>query len=179
MSSWDVPLCQAMIWRLGGLGLRSAMRTSLVAYFASWLDTLPVLAVKDERLAQHVVDTLGNYTSDFPCLAELDAARNLALGAGAEGLLTWPESLTRHVPPAVTETDAGEFCKGWQCYISSIVEHRFMKDVVLPCCCDARCAMLLSQSGPGAGAWLSAMPIHSAVQISSLRMQVALCRRLR
>ena len=39
--------------------------------------------------------------------------------------------------------------------------------------------MLLSQSGPGAVAWLSAMPTHSAVQISSLRMQVALRWRIR
>ena len=33
--------------------------------------------------------------------------------------------------------------------------------------------MLLSQSGPGAGAWLTALPTHSAVRIRPLRMQVA------
>jgi hypothetical protein len=50
---------------------------------------------------------------------------------------------------------------------------------VLPSSCASRRAMLLSQAGPGSGAWLLALPTHFAVRLSPLRMQVALRRRLR
>ena len=44
--------------RHGGLGLRSAARHALVAYWSSWADVLPVIASRDPAFARALVDTL-------------------------------------------------------------------------------------------------------------------------
>ena len=40
--------------RLGGLGLRSAARMALAAYWASWADSLPMIAERLPAVADHV-----------------------------------------------------------------------------------------------------------------------------
>ena len=45
--------------RLGGLGLRSALRTAPAAYWASWLNALPVFASKMPNFCTWVLDELG------------------------------------------------------------------------------------------------------------------------
>ncbi len=54
-----------------------------------------------------------------------------------------------------------------------------LQRVVLPSLDRSRRAMLLSQSGRGAGRWLSAIPRTLATTLKPMRMQVALRRRLR
>ena len=41
---------------LGGLGLRSAARTTQAAYWVSWVDALPVLASKAPAVAGRALD---------------------------------------------------------------------------------------------------------------------------
>ena len=165
--------------RFGGLGVRSAVRTSPAAYFASWVDSLPALTDKDNDLAQRIVSCLEHDPSSVPCLAEAAEAKQLLVDDGAEKLPEWREAMDRTEPPVVEDLDAGEFRKGWQSYTSSFRETSFLETVVLPASSCSRRATRLSQCGPGAGAWLSALPTHWAVRIKPLRMQVALRRRRR
>ena len=76
------------------------------------------------------------------------------------------------------DLDAGEWRRGWQYHASSARELHFSERVVLPASSRSRRAMLLSQSGRGAGRWLSALPISPGTSLKPLRMQVALRRRL-
>ena len=109
----------------------------------------------------------------------MTTSRNLLPDSGVICLPSYIESLVRVRPPIVADPDAGEFPKGWQCYTSSFLETLFMERVVLPSSCASRRALLLSQCGPGSGAWMTALPTHAAVRMSPLRMQVAIRRRLR
>ena len=81
--------------------------------------------------------------------------------------------------PYNEDFDAGEWRKGWQYHACSAREQNFSERVVLPSSSSSRRAMLLSQAGPGAGRWLTAIPYDPATTLRPLRMQVALRRRLR
>ena len=74
---------------------------------------------------------------------------------------------------------AAGFAQGWQYYICSFVEHRFRELVVVPRCDDSLRALLLSQSSSPACAWLRAIPFEPALQMTPLRFQAAVHRRLR
>lgn len=69
--------------------------------------------------------------------------------------------------------------RGWQCHISSFAEHRFRELVVLPRCSPSRRALLLSQSGGAASAWLRALPSETALRMRPTRTLTAVRRRLR
>ena len=58
---------------LGGLGLRSAARTSLSAFWASWADAIPMMGARHPEVASQLVRHLeGN--SDPPSLAATELA---------------------------------------------------------------------------------------------------------
>ena len=94
---------------LGGLGLRSAIRTAPAAYWAAWADSLPELHKRS------------------PAFAELLQAER----------------------------------------------------TLLPSLSPSACALLRSQSGPQAGAWLTAIPSEPACALPPQAMLLALRRRLR
>ena len=101
---------------------------------------------------------------------------------GTDHLPTWAEAAAGAEPPRPerdTDVDAADFDRGWQCHACSYSEQYFLEHVVLPTCDDARKAMLLSQAGGPASAWLRAIPSDAAFTLSPLRFQVALRRRVR
>ena len=102
------------------------------------------------------------------------------LAAGAVEVPTWREAAkdTKR-PPKVEAVDPSDFERGWQCYANSFLEKTFLECVVRPQCDKTRLALLLSQSGGAAGAWLRALPSEKAFSLSPLRFQVAVRRRLR
>ena len=175
--------------RLGGLGLRSARRDATSAYLAAWLDALPVLAKRQPDLAQSIVNSLdgGDSAASQPgSLQELCMARAEAEAAGCTALPPWSAQVQtpRAAPPMESGEDAddadpGEFRRGWQHHISSILETRFRNVDVLPTLPADAQAMLRSQSGPGAARWLAARPTCPAREMPSLAMQIGLRRRLR
>ena len=82
-------------------------------------------------------------------------------------------------PPRAIDAEPGEWAQGWQ-YHSSLVRNNFLREtVVQPRLDPASLAVFRSQSGPRAGAWLTALPTEPGLQLKPLRMQIALRRRLR
>jgi hypothetical protein len=75
--------------RLGGLGLRSAARTSQPAYLASWADALGVLGRKAPVLAAEIAQQLQHRDSaQASCLREATTAR---VNLQSERLTNFPE----------------------------------------------------------------------------------------
>ena len=177
--------------RLGGLGLRSALRSSSAAYWASWVDVLPVIRAKAQDIAAAMVAALateeagvrpGHASLDgkAPCLREAASCLSQVTEAGAENLPTWREAANgAKAPPAADGVDVADLGRGWQCHTSSFLETNFLERMVLPSSDLSRQALLLSQSGGPASAWLRAIPSELAFTLAPLRCQVALRRRLR
>ena len=144
--------------RHGGLGLRSARRMAPGAFWASWATSLPVIGDKMSEVAGEIVASLEG-EQPVGALAEAAAARCSAMGQGG-ALPTWTEIAGGAQPPQLPSEDEHEsdFDRGWQYHICSLAENFFREQVVLPSCDDSRRALLLSQSGGAAGAWLRAIP---------------------
>ena len=53
--TWD---CATLPMSLGGLGLRSAVRTSKAAHWASWADCLPMIRERHPQVANIMVEQL-------------------------------------------------------------------------------------------------------------------------
>ena len=62
---------------LGGLGLRSALRTSKAAYWASWADCLAMISERHPEVAQLMVDELEGVPRTSCLEAAASAAREL------------------------------------------------------------------------------------------------------
>ena len=73
--------------RLGGLGLRSAVRTAPAAYWASWADALEMLGQRLPALAARAVDLLEQQGPSNTCLDEVKDAAALL---DREGFFTRP-----------------------------------------------------------------------------------------
>ena len=164
--------------RLGGMGLRSALRTAEAAFWAAWVDALPVIASKVPDLAERIVTELQRPSGPrAACLQEAAQARERLLALGADQLPSWPAALAGAEPPQPETADDFEFARGWQWYACSVRETFFAERVLLPSSSDSQRAMVLSQGGSG-GAWLRAIPSERIFQMSPLRFQVAIRRRL-
>ena len=183
----------SMPGRLGGLGLRSAVRSARGAYWASWVNALPVIHAKYPRIAEAVISGFetGNFEGVAPDVLVLEAsgtggsvheAELIRIEGLAKGMAvpTWREVLEGVLPPPPNEgVDPSEFDRGWQCFYCSFVETIFRELSILPLCSNSRRALLLSQSGGASSAFLRAIPSEAALTISPLRFQVAIRRRLR
>ena len=166
--------------RLGGLGLRSATRTAEAAFWASWVDALPVLASKAPDLAATAVTELERASGPrAACLQEVARAHEKLREFGADKLPSWHDAVAGNAEPPQPETaDDFEFARGWQWYACSVRETFFEERVLRPTCDGSQQAMLLSQGDSG-GAWLRAIPSESVFQMRPLRFQGAVRRRLR
>ena len=167
--------------RMGGLGLRSASRTAEGAYWASWVDAIHVMSNKAPDVADAVQAELGRAGgSTVRCLRELQECRGELLRAGALDLPTWAAARQgAKPPPACDGTDAADLDRGWQCHVCSFSENLFLEQVVRPSSDAARLALLRSQAGGPASAFLRAVPSEPAYTLTPLRLQVAVRRRLR
>ena len=122
--------------RMGGLGLRSAMRTAPGAYWASWADALHMLQQRLPQLTGLVVHHL-SHPNASGCLGEL---QHLASRLDRDGFVSRPnwDMLRRGVrprPPQIVEP--GEWHHGWQYYSSSNSEHQFRETVGFAQSCAA------------------------------------------
>lgn len=166
--------------RMGGMGLRSAERMSEGAYWASWLNTLHVLLQKTPDVAERILQDLEQDVAHVACLREAQQCRQGLVRSGATDLPTWADGAVGVAPPAAVDgVDPTDFQRGWQCFACSFSETNFLEQQVLPLCGDSQKALLLSQSGGPASAWLRAVPSEPAYTLKPLRLQVAVRRRLR
>ena len=122
-----------------------------------------------------------------PCLGAAAQARATICATGCGYLPAWRELVQRkqslladaEITADCEESDPGELRRGWQRLFSSSAEHSFREHEVMPAMANDSRAMLRSQSGPGAAAWLGARPTERGRTLRPVRMQVALRRRLR
>ena len=142
--------------RMGGLGLRSALRMAPAAFWASWADALPMLQQRLPELTRQVLHVLEGPA--FGCLGELQEATERLDRCGFVDRPNW-EALRRGLrprPPAAA-VEPGEWQHGWQYYASSSLEHHYRETVVLAQSCAADQAHLRSHSGPCASLVLCGM----------------------
>ena len=178
----------ALPGRLGGLGLRSAERTSPAAYWASWADALEVIRQRRPNEAAAFLAELERVGgAQAPCLREVQEAADLLdhegfehAGVGARP--SWRELFEGARPPQREdrgETEPGEWINGWQFYASSTRETHYREHHLMPNMSRASRATLRSQSGPQAAAWLTAVPTSPATTLLPVLFQICLRRRLR
>ncbi len=78
--------------RLGGLGLKSAVRTSQAAYVASWADVLGVLGAKVPGLGRDIAQALSEgRAGKCACLQEAAAALAILRAEGLEAFPQWEQ----------------------------------------------------------------------------------------
>ena len=160
--------------RLGGLGLRSASRTAAGAYWASWATSFPIIRAKAPPVAAAMLRELQSAAGPAALvLRELLSSRQQLEHQGALDLPDWKD-MAKGVEPPVSDkqhADGADFAHGWQHYACSFSETHFFEQEVAPNCDDARRAMLFSQAGGAAGAFLRAIPSETSYTMSSLCFQ--------
>ena len=164
---------------LGGLGLASAVRTAPAAYWAAWADALPVLGERAPALAEACVRQLEGRDAETTCLRSAAVARNLLQAEGWQECPSWRAIADGARPPVATDRSLGDWPHGWQHSASRTRNLHFRERTLLPDMSPSACALLRSQAGPHAGAWLTAIPADPATTLSPQAMQLALRRRLR
>ena len=164
--------------RMGGLGLRSAVRTATGAYWASWADALHMVHQRSPHLIGMVVHHL-SHPNAVGCLGELQESASRLDHDGFISRPSW-DMLRRGVrprPPLMVEP--GEWHHGWQYYSSSNSEHHFRETVVLAQSCVADQAHLRSHSGPCASLVLHGSPSAAEFRVKPLLFRTLVLERLR
>ena len=135
-------------------------------------DALPVLRARMPEFATSCVDYLGAGGGTAPCLQS-------AAGARSHTCPEWRALAEEARPRPLADAGLGDWPHGWQSHASRTRNLHFRDSVLLPSLPPAACALLRSQVGPHAGAWLTAVPAEHAMTLERQAMQVALRRRLR
>ena len=126
---------------MGGVGLRSAARTCVPAFWASWADSLAMIRERHPGVASMIVDVLetGPTTPTLQAVAQSDVSVR-----GVQGVEPPNWQALSHVHHLLR--DPGITRRGWQHEAASRLEQHHREVDILP-----SKAMLRSQSGPGAG----------------------------
>ena len=160
--------------------MTSARHTSAAAFWAGWADALAVLQSRAPAQVAIILNMLDS--SSLPgstTLRELQQSASTLDNEGWHRRPAWRDLAAGLRPPRAIDAEPGEWAQGWQ-YHSSLVRNNFLREtVVQPRLDRASLAVFRSQSGPRAGAWLTALPTEPGLQLKPLRMQIALRRRLR
>ena len=166
--------------QLGGLGLQCAERTAPAAYWAAWADALPVLrARRPDAAARCLAELDAGPGAAAACLRAADEAGRALDAAGWRGRPSWPDVHNSLRPPQCDLPEPGERSQGWQHHGSRACSTHFRETELLPALPPPAQAMLRSQSGPHAAAWLGAIPGEAGSALPPDRMLLAMRRRLR
>ena len=136
---------------LGGLGLMHAERLSPAAYWAAWADALPVLQ-------QRCPEAAARCRQGWTQRPDWEACLHSAPSQAARG-------------------EPGIWANGWQRDAALALHTSFREHVLLPAVRPSDRALLRSQAGPHAGAWL--VPADPATTLAPDLMHLALRRRMR
>ena len=181
--AWQVARHVAFLpTQLGGLGLVAAERTAPAAYWAAWADALPVLRQRYSDAAARCVRELAvGDEAAAPCLRAAAAAATHLHSHGWTACPTW-HALFHALQPDAASADLsgpGLGPGGWQRQASLVLDQSFRESELLPALSPASRAMLRSQAGPQAAAWLTAIPSEPGTTLPPHFMHRALRRRLR
>ena len=102
--------------RMGGLGLRSAVRCALSAFWASWADSIQMIHQRTPDVAVAAVRRLG----DEGPFDELERK-------GFWWQPSWAELRDGKRPPQNDARDPGEWPHGWQCWASFVSDANYRK----------------------------------------------------
>ncbi|OLP88553.1 hypothetical protein AK812_SmicGene30090 [Symbiodinium microadriaticum] len=150
----------------------------------SWL----LLSMCAAPRANHALRTLSHSAclaaledrgGEADCLREAAAARDLLAAEGWHDCPTWSSILQGARPTPANDARPGDWPHGWQMHASRTRNTQFRDSVLLPDMPPSSQALLRSQAGPQAGAWLAAIPTEPATTLPPAAMQIALRRRLR
>ena len=150
---------------LGGLGLQSAARTSPAAY------TGPPGPMRSLSSAPAACRSMSLQQPPMP-------APSCSRRAGRH-VPHWAQLLANNQRKALPDRGLGDWPHGWQDHATRTRTSYFRDRVLLPTLDPASRALLRSQAGPQAGAWLTAIPADEAHVLAPEAMQIALRRRLR
>ena len=130
---WAVPISfNVGDWHPGGLGLRSASRTSHAAYWGTWANSFATIRHRHE----HVAVTMAALSHPPVSVVHLTGAtrsRQFLAGAGFESLdwLCLFDGLRPQQPPEY-QFEPGPAIHGWQFFAVQTVETRFRNTTMWP-----------------------------------------------
>ena len=159
---------------MGGLGLCSASRVFPAAYWAGWADALTVIQTRRAGFAEARVAELSSPAHGCGRRRRPEHSCKQKVGLLFHDLLEGARP--QHNDQAV---GLGDWPHGWQFHASRIRHSHFCDCVLLPSLPPSLRALLRSQAGAEAGAWLTAIPADVSTALSPGSMQVALRRRMR
>ena len=165
---------------MGGVGLTSAVRIAPAAYWAAWADALPVMAARRPDAADRCVAELrAGPAARAPSLRAANAAADHLRAAGWATIPAWEDLQATQAPPSNGRPEPGTGCPGWQQPATRALHIHYRESDLLPHLTPQCQALLRSQSGPHAAAWLTAIPTEPALTILPDHFHTALRRRLR
>ena len=143
---------------MGGLGLRSAVRTSNSAFWASWAGSLPMVRERHLEVADMIIDALQSDPATPIPSAIAEAGRAVQVGDFVPPSWASLSHGARPPPRELDELEPGCSRKGWQHEATSRTEMMHRDTWLKPRLTDNERAMLRSQSGPGSGLELPTVP---------------------
>ena len=127
---------------LGGLGLQSATRGAVAAYWAGWADALPVIHARCPEFADVCVAALERPDEAAGCLGRACTARAMLLTEGWASCSTWSSLMepggARPRAPTEDEANLGDWPHGWQRRASQIRNLYYRDCVLLPALAPSR-----------------------------------------
>ena len=171
--------CGFGVFFFGGLGLSSASVLATPAYWASWADTLPVLAQQAPQLTRSFLLQLQQPSSATPSLhSAIQTAQRLEQHGWQPP--TWNAIVEGEPPPThpTSHLEGPTFQKGWQRRATQACHTAFHNEVDHTLDPPAR-AMLASQSGPYASRAFTTSPYGPETSYPPHLFRVILLRRLR
>ena len=164
--------------RFGGLGLRGAVADRHAAYWASWMDTLPVIHTRAPGIAARLLALLRDPSAGH--LPSLTAAVQAVAYLHTQGFEApaWGEAFVDHAVPTDREDEPEDFLRGWQRRAARACDERAL-ETHLPELTTASRALLLSQAGPHAARVFTVLPTWDEFTVPSPLFRVLLLRRLR
>ena len=160
---------------LGGLGVRSAVRTRAAGFWASCADCLPMIEARHPEVAARIIAQLEGEPSGHSVWHAAQAAHGLAGVHGFEPP-SWRTLAAGLRPPHDQEDSSTK--AGWQHEASSRIEQEH-RESLFRVLADSERALLISQGCSGAGAALQTRPTCPLTRIDPALFRVLLLRRLR
>ena len=102
--------------------MRSAVRTGPAAYWASWADTLPMIAARCPAAASQLEEELRKGVASESASVVAASAALAKLQVEGYEAPDWRDVLKGQRPPPVERPEPGDFRHGWQYYAASRAE---------------------------------------------------------
>ena len=164
--------------RLGGVGLRNAVRGARAAYWSSWADSLHMIRKRHPDISDFITVTLSRGGGGPHTEAAARSRESLVeLGFDAPEWGDLARGLRPDFDPAADQFPSLSR-NGWQQKASDVVENVFLARSVWPTLAQPEQALLRSQQGPMAGLPFTSLPLSAETTFQSQEFRVLFLRRL-